>query len=284
MNRKKAILLSILAIVFGVAANVASSLAAMGLNKMGVEKGICNGAAGILYLGLAFIFIKLLVEKIFKFKLLEFGITKFSVKIKWVIVAILLPMAVTLVYIAFFSGEYISSGMNKSTIIATLSAGILFTGIAAGFVEEMLFRGIIFHSLQTVWGTKVALLLPSLLFGLVHIIGADFSLGSCILVIIAGTAVGVMFTLITIESGSIWCNAIVHALWNIIVIGGGLSIGEKPSEYSIVTYVLKTKAFAITGGDFGIESSLISVVGYLIVSLIAIIMIRYKLTGISSTY
>lgn len=284
MNRKKAILLSILAIVFGVAANVASSLAAMGLNKMGVEKGICNGAAGILYLGLAFIFIKLLVEKIFKFKLLEFGITKFSVKIKWVIVAILLPMAVTLVYVAFFSGEYISSGMNKSTIFATLSAGILFTGIAAGFVEEMLFRGIIFHSLQTVWGTKVALLLPSLLFGLVHIIGADFSLGSCILVIIAGTAVGVMFTLITIESGSIWCNAIVHALWNIIVIGGGLSIGEKPSEYSIVTYVLKTKAFAITGGDFGIESSLISVVGYLIVSLIAIIMIRYKHTRISSTY
>lgn len=44
---------------------------------------------------------------------------------------------------------------------------------------------------------------PSVLFGLVHVIGMDFSLGSCLLVILAGTMVGIMFSLIEIESGSV---------------------------------------------------------------------------------
>ena len=52
-------------------------------------------------------------------------------------------------------------------------------------------------------------------------------IGSCLLVIIAGTMVGVMFSMIVIESGSVWNSGIVHAIWNVVIIGGGLAIGEK---------------------------------------------------------
>ncbi len=52
--------------------------------------------------------------------------------------------------------------------------------------------------------------------------------------------VGIMFSLIMLESGSIWNSGIV---WNVVIIGGGLAIGEKADKYSVMTYVLKTKFF-----------------------------------------
>ena len=88
----------------------------------------------------------------------DFGMPKFSIKTRWIIVAILLPVIVKAIYIFLFAGEYISSGMNNSEIFSTLSAGIVFTGIAAGFVEEMVFRGFILNLLKSRWNTLVAVL------------------------------------------------------------------------------------------------------------------------------
>ena len=45
--------------------------------------------------------------------------------------------------------------MNSNQIFSTLSAGIAFTGIAAGFVEEMVFRGVILNLLKEKWNIKV---------------------------------------------------------------------------------------------------------------------------------
>ena len=33
--------------------------------------------------------------------------------------------------------------------------------------------------------------------------------------------VGVMFSMIAIESGSVWNSGIVHAIWNVVIIGMG---------------------------------------------------------------
>lgn len=71
-----------------------------------------------------------------------------------------------------------------------------------------------------------------------------------------------------------WNSGIVHAVWNIVIIGGGLAVSENVDTYSVMTYVLNTKAFAITGGEFGIEASVISLAGYIIVAEIALIMIK----------
>ena len=170
----------------------------------------------------------------------------------------------------------LTSAHCAKEIFETLGAGVFFIGIAAGFVEEMVFRGVILNCLKERWNLKVAVILPSLLFGIVHILGTEYSLGSCLLVIVAGTMVGIMFSFIAIESGSVWNSGIVHALWNIIIIGGGLSIGDKVNEDAILSYVLDTKSFALTGGEFGIESSLIALLAYLGVIIITWIMIKKK--------
>ena len=48
-------------------------------------------------------------------------------------------------------------------------------------------------------------------------------------------------------------------------LGGGLSIGEAADAHAVVSYVLESDSFAVTGGQFGIEASVISLAGYCIV-------------------
>lgn len=276
MNIRKTIGGALGAIIILIITQVFAQLVASLFVLVKVPEGICNIIAGIFYAGLTFALLRLFSKKILKINLDNLGMPRFVIKAKWIVVGVVLPLTVTAVYLFFFSGKYVSSGMNRNQIFLTLSAGIAFTGIAAGFVEEMVFRGVVLNLLKEKWNIKVAVLIPSVLFGLIHIIGMDFSIISSLLVLIAGTMVGIMFSMIAIESGSVWNSGIVHSLWNIIIIGGGLSISGKPDEYSVMTYVLDSKAFVFTGGEFGIESSIIALSGYVIVTLAAICMIKKK--------
>ena len=282
MSTRKAIGGALGAIIVLLVAQILAQLVASLFVLVKIPEGICNIIAGIIYVGLAFVLIELFSKRLLKIKIENLGMPKFSIKAKWIIVGVLLPVTVIAVYLFFFSGKYVSSGMNSNQIFSILSAGIAFTGIAAGFVEEMVFRGVILNLLKEKWNIKVAVLVPSVLFGLVHIIGMDFSIISSLLVLIAGTMVGIMFSMVAIVSGSVWNSGIVHSLWNILIIGGGLSISEKADEYSVMTYVLDSKDFVFTGGEFGIESSIIALLGYVIVTLAAICMIKKKSKSVIS--
>ena len=263
MSTKKAIGISFVAIFILIIAQIIAQVIASVFVIIKIPYGICNIIAGIIYVGLTYLILKMFISKIVKLPVSDFGMPKFEIKIRWILIAILLPCIIKGIYVLIFNGEYVSSNMNGNEMFNTLSAGVAFTGIAAGFVEEMVFRGVILNALKKRWNMKVAVIVPSM-----------FSIGSCLLVIIAGTMVGVMFSMIAIESGSVWNSGIVHAIWNIVIIGGGLAIGEKMDPYSVMTYVLDSKVFAITGGEFGIESSVISLIGYIIVAGIAFIMIK----------
>lgn len=272
----KTIIGIISAILSLLVAQIAAELLAVPFVLLKVPMGVCNIIAGIAYVGLAYIDIRIFIRKILKLETAALGMPKFRLEFRWIVVALLLPIIVKGIYLLCFSGEYISSNRNGNEIFETLSTGIFFTGIAAGFVEEMVFRGVIMNLLRNKCNDFVAVLFPSLLFGVVHILGMDYSIGGSLLVILAGTMVGIMFSLIAMESGSVWNSGIVHALWNIIIIGGGLYIGNKPNEEAVMTYVLKSKSFAITGGDFGIESSAIALMAYVCVVFVAIVFQKRK--------
>ena len=276
ISSKKAIGGSIAAILVLLVSQVVARLLASVLVIIKIPTGICNIVAGVLYFVFTYFLLKVLMSKILKLNMVDYGFAKIGLKFKWCLIAIVLPLIVTGVYFLFFQGKFVPSDMNGNQIFTTLSAGIVFMGIAAGFVEEMVFRGVILNLLKERWNIWIAVIVPSVLFGLVHVIGMDFSLGSCLLVILAGTMVGIMFSLIEIESGSVWNNGLVHAIWNIVIIGGGLSIGEEADSYSVMSYVLDSKAFAITGGEFGIESSVIALIAYIVVAVFAFAMIMKK--------
>ena len=85
-----------------------------------------------------------------------------------------------------------------------------------------------------------------------------------------------MFSLIAYGSNSIWNSAIVHGIWNIVIIGGILHIGNEADSSSIFNFILDNKSFLISGGDFGIEASIISILVYLLFIVLAAIQVKRK--------
>ena len=267
----------VLSIIILILSQVMAEVIASIIHAIKVPEFICNALAGVLYVLFAYLLIKKLCTKYLNHKMEEYYIPKFSIKWYWILIGLLLPLCVSGVYLLFISGTYTTVSLSLFKKLSLIAAGIFYFGIGAGIVEEMVFRGIIMNALDKRYNKAVAIIAPSLLFGLVHILGTGFNLLSSLLVILAGTMVGIMFSLIAQSHKSIWNSAIVHALWNIIIIGGILDIGTPASEDTLYNYVLKSNSFLLTGGEFGIESSIIATIGYLIVAAITFIVIKDKL-------
>lgn len=66
------------------------------------------------------------------------------------------------------------SALEKSTSLLHISIRFFFSVVCASIAEELLFRGVLFHSWATKWGINPALLISSLIFAILHrdIIGA----------------------------------------------------------------------------------------------------------------
>lgn len=269
MKTGKMILTIVVSVVCLVAASTLSQgLAAPLLAMAGAPAWLYHMVGGVAYIASAYLMVWLFCKKCLKEDMAAYGIPKCRIKGKWAVTAVLLPVAVSAVYL-LFPGSFEIQALDAGTKAGFVSRGIFLAGLGAGVVEEMLFRGLLMNAVIKKWGRAVGILAPSVLFALLHILGMDFSLLSCAQVMVAGTLVGVMFSLIALEGGSIWNSAVVHAFWNMIIIGGGMTIGTELNEYAVCSYVLETRAFPLTGGEFGIESSVVSMAGYLVVSLAA---------------
>lgn len=274
MKTGKMILTIIVSVGFLLLASVAQELVMMLLSTAGIPAWLYHIVGGFLYAALAYLLVRLYCTKYLGKKMLDFCIPKCRIQIKWAVTAVLLPVLVSAVYL-LFPGNYESNPLDAGVKAAFVTRGIFLAGLGAGVVEELLFRGLLMNAVIKKWGRLAGILAPSVLFALLHIIGMKFSLLSCVQVMVAGTMVGVMLSLIALEGRSVWNSAIVHGGWNMIIIGGGLTIGTEINEYSVCSYVLETRAFLLTGGEFGIESSVVAIIGYIAVSLAAVWMMRH---------
>ena len=85
-----------------------------------------------------------------------------------------------------------------------------------GFTEEGIFRGILFHGLESKFTPWMTLLLSAVLFGLFHyvnlLVGAKFYVTSY-QVVHAG-AMGFLYAALRLRIGAIWPIMILHGLWD----------------------------------------------------------------------
>ena len=174
------------------------------------------------------------------------------------------------------NGHWENNPFETIVVWEIITGAVFFYGIGTGIVEEMIFRGVIMSTLEYRFNKIAAITVPSVLFGLIHIVGRDLDFFSIIQLIIAGSIVGILFSLVTYETGNIWNNALIHAVWNMIIIGGILNIGDTSSEYAIYNYVLDSESFLITGGDFGIEASIVAILAYAIFIGVAVLLMKKK--------
>jgi membrane protease YdiL (CAAX protease family) len=128
------------------------------------------------------------------------------------------------------------------------------TGIMAGFMEELAFRGILFRWLEEFAGSWAALALTSALFGLMHIFnpGATW-FSSFAIAVEAGILLGGAYML----TRSLWLPMGLHAAWNFMQ-GAvfGVPVSGTPA-YGLVHAKLAGPSI-LSGGDFGLEASVIA--------------------------
>lgn len=134
--------------------------------------------------------------------------------------------------------------------------------VGAGIAEEILMRGVLFRFLENLAGTWGAVAVSGLIFGLLHLPNANATLWSAIA--IALTA-GVFFGLFYALFRSLWLVIGVHAAWNATL---GAVLGTPVSgieSYGLFTTTL-SGSDAVTGGAFGVEASVLTVVVFLVIS------------------
>lgn len=129
-------------------------------------------------------------------------------------------------------------------------------GISAGFVEEFLFRGILFRWIEEFGGSWAALFITSALFGLAHI-GNDNAtwFSSFTIAVEAGLMLGGAYML----TRSLWVPIGIHFGWNVTQ---GL-VWDVPVSGNDVDGLVDARLVGdplISGGAFGLEASVIALV------------------------
>ena len=94
MSTKKAIGISYVAIFILVITQVIAQAIASIFTIIHVPYGICNIIAGVIYAGLSYFLLKIFISKVIKLPVSDFGLPKFKIKIRWSIVAVLLPVII----------------------------------------------------------------------------------------------------------------------------------------------------------------------------------------------
>lgn len=130
------------------------------------------------------------------------------------------------------------------------------TAIAPGFMEELLFRGILFRWLEEWGGSWTALVVTSALFGVAHVLnpGATW-FSSFAIAVEAGVLLGGAYML----TRSLWMPIGLHAAWNFTQ-GAifGVPVSGVPSP-GFFEGKLSGPAI-LSGGRFGLEASVIALV------------------------
>ncbi|MCD8356015.1 MAG: CPBP family intramembrane metalloprotease [Clostridia bacterium] len=257
------------AVVILIAAQSLALLAGNFSVMLGCPAATGNVIAGILYPVMVLAGSKLWVKRFLKQELQQYHIGRGKPRLVWCCSAVLMP-CMAAVILCCFTGHWESPSLTASELAQIITGGIFFFGIGTGIAEEIVFRGLILHVIACRWNKWIGIFVLSVLFAVLHIAGTQMDFISILQLLVAGSVVGILFSLVTYESGSVWSSAVMHAMWNMIMIGGMLHIGDTADPSSVYNYVLETKAFLITGGDFGIEASVVSILAYSIFILLAL--------------
>ncbi len=131
-------------------------------------------------------------------------------------------------------------------------AGYFTLFVLSGASEEIMFRGYIFQNLREWPGTALAVVISSILFGLLHALNPHFNLFAALNIILAG----VIFCYAYLVTGNLWLPIAYHFSWNFFQ-GPVFSfpVSGMDSNGLLLTQVSPTGG-VITGGAFGPEGGL----------------------------
>ncbi len=139
---------------------------------------------------------------------------------------------------------------------AELLQAAVAVAILPGFMEELLFRGILFRWLEEFGGSWFALALTAALFGLAHLFNPNATaLSSFAIALEAGVLLGGAYML----TRNLWMAIGLHAAWNFTQ-GWVFDVPVSGTDQNGMVEAQLSGPELLSGGAFGLEASLIAMV------------------------
>lgn len=157
--------------------------------------------------------------------------------------------------IAWALGGLSVEGSRPFTEIPWLT-DIIMTGFFAAVVEEIFFRGIVFRFLDLWLGSWIAVFASAVIFGSVHAFADEATLISTVATIVEA---GLLFAVVYLLTRSLWWVIGLHAAWNSVLSNVlGVPVSGNVNEGLLITHPAGSDV--ISGGAYGLEASLVTVV------------------------
>ena len=155
-----------------------------------------------------------------------------------------------------YSFQWASSASVGSVLTSSIGAAL-----GAAIVEELIFRGLVFQAIDRLGGKPLALAVTSLFFGIAHLGNTGATLWSAFAIALeAGVLLGAAF----LWRRNLWFAMGLHFSWNAIEELLGIPVSGHSSAGLYTVEVNGTTL--LTGGDFGLEGSIVPVVVSLLIS------------------
>jgi uncharacterized protein len=171
---------------------------------------------------------------------------------------------------AFGKGFVLGAALFSATILELWVIGVysvvavfgvdallapLLSALTAAFVEELVFRGVLFRILEESLGSWLALALSAVVFGVLHAFNHGATWVSTVAIALEA---GVLLAAVYMFSRQLWTCIGLHCAWNFAeggVFGAQVS-GTKASGLLASRF---RGPDILTGGDFGPEASVVAV-------------------------
>lgn len=166
--------------------------------------------------------------------------------------------------LALFGGLTIS-GTNSWSVML-----IPFTGaVTSGVFEEILFRGVLYRLLEEALGSWPALLASGVVFGGLHLLNPNSTLTGAVAVFLTA---GILLAACFVVTRRLWLPMGLHFAWNFAQSGiFGLAVSGNAARPGLLQASVSGPDW-LTGGAFGPEASLVTVVLGLMLG--ALVMLR----------
>jgi membrane protease YdiL (CAAX protease family) len=129
--------------------------------------------------------------------------------------------------------------------------------IKSGIFEELLFRGVLFRSVEAVFGSWVGILVSSLVFGFLHLLNPDATLRGAIYISIEA---GLLLAAAYLVTRRLWIGIGFHMGWNYFqsAVFSGVVSGAV-TDPGLLKATIEGPEL-LTGGTFGMEQSVVALV------------------------
>ena len=156
--------------------------------------------------------------------------------------------------------------------LGAIAVTVLGAGASAAIGEELLYRGIGYRLMEQMFGTWAAIIGSGLVFGLMHMANPGATLWGGISVALAG---GMLLGTLYALTRSLWVTIGYHAAWNVVQ-GPLLGIPVSGNELPAFLQVTVTGPDWLTGGEFGAESSGVTVGMISILTIVLVVMLARR--------